>query len=143
MRRPRLSIVAPTYNRARMIPRFLESVQTITSDCEIIVMDNASTDDTQQVVCGFARRDPRIRYVRHSENIGVIANYNAAMEATQGEYVCCMGDDDSVLPGNFERKLALLDSHPEVGLVYSLWHRMDQHGNDLGVCFWPGLVPYS
>jgi len=143
MSSPRLSVVAPTFNRANMLPRFLESMRTVTSDCEIIVLDNASTDDTTAVVAKFAASDPRIRYVRNPENIGVIANYNLAMELARGETICCFGDDDAVLPGNFERKLALLDANPQIGLVYSLWHRMDPQGRSLGVCTWPGLLSHS
>ncbi len=143
MSSPRISIVAPTFNRANMLPRFLESMRTVTSDCEIVILDNASTDDTSDVVARFAAHDSRVRYVRNPENIGVIANYNLAMELARGEYLCCMGDDDAVLPGNFERKLALLDANPQIGLVYSLWRRMDQHGRSLGVCTWPGLLSHS
>ena len=126
-----------------MIPRFLESVRTVKSDCEILVVDNASTDATSTFVAMSAAKDPRIRYVRNEENIGVIANYNLAMELARGEYVCCMGDDDATLPGNFERKIALLDANPKVGLVYSQWLRMDENGRSLGVCAWPGLLRHS
>ena len=143
MSSPRLSIVAPTYNRANMLPQFLESVRSVTSDCEILIVDNASTDDTPAVVARYAAQDPRVRFVRNTENIGVIANYNLGMELARGEYVCCMGDDDAVLPGNFERKLALLEANAQIGLVYSLWQRMDQHGRSLGVCMWPGLLRHS
>src|SRR5438128_10862131 len=54
-----------------------------------------------------------------------------------------MGDDDAVLPGNFERKLALLDANPQIGFVYSQWNRMDELGRCLGVCIWPGLLRHS
>ena len=143
MSSPRLSIIAPTYNRAHMLPRFLESVKCVTADCEILVVDNASTDATSDVVAEYRRTDSRIRYVRNPENIGVIANYNRAMNLSSGELLCCMGDDDAVLPGCFERKIALLDGNPAVGLVYSLWHRTDQNGQPLGVCSWPGLLRHS
>ena len=56
---PRLSIVAPTFNRAHMLPRFLESVRSVTSDCEILVVDNASTDDTRL----RPRRRPTARHL--------------------------------------------------------------------------------
>jgi glycosyltransferase involved in cell wall biosynthesis len=143
MPEPRLSILCPTYNRAHMLPRFLDSVRCVTTDCEILVVDNASTDDTERVAARFRANDKRIRYIRNSENIGVVANYNRAMELAQGAYVCCMGDDDAVLPGNFERKAALLDANPATCMVYSLWRRMDEHGRSLGTCIWPGLLRYS
>ena len=143
MPNPRLSIVAPTFNRAHMLPRFLESVRTVSSDCEILVLDNASTDSTTEVVERAAMADTRIRYIRNPENIGVIANYNRAMELTTGEFVCCMGDDDAAHPGNFERKLALLAANPQIGFVYSLWQRIDELGRTLGVCLWPGLLRHS
>ena len=143
MRRPRVSVVIPTHNRAAYLARCLESLTTVTVDCEIVVVDNASTDETPALLADWAARDRRLRVVRQERLIDPVANHNRALAAARGEYLCFLGDDDLVLPGNFERKVALLDAHPDIGLVYSLWRRIDATGRDLGVCWWPGLLPHS
>jgi len=119
-RRPKLSILILTHNRQHMLSECLDSVLPTVVDCEIAVFDDASTDNTAEVVKRYAARDPRIRYHRHDVNIGVNANVKAAMEQARGELICLLGDDDSVLPGNYEKKVAVLDAHREVGFVYSL-----------------------
>lgn len=142
-RRPKLSVLIPTYNRADYLRECVESVMATTVDCEILVLDNASPDRTPEVLAELCARDSRIRVIRHDRNRGSWVNTAMAMREARGETLCLLGDDDSVLPGNFEKKLALLDAHPEIGLVYSTWHRIDERSQSLGVCRWPGLVDYS
>src|SRR5205085_7878800 len=74
------------------------------------------SDDTPKVAAHYAAADPRVRTIRNRENIGVIANYNLAMELARGEFICCMGDDDAVLLENFERKIALLEDRKSTRL---------------------------
>jgi glycosyltransferase involved in cell wall biosynthesis len=121
-----LSILVPTYNRAGYLRECLESLLATTVDCEVIVGDNASGDDTSRVVASFG--DPRIRYHRHAENLGALANFNFLINAARGKYVCIFGDDDVALPGNFEPKVGLLEAHPDLALVYSKSGGMDEAG---------------
>jgi glycosyltransferase involved in cell wall biosynthesis/MoaA/NifB/PqqE/SkfB family radical SAM enzyme len=142
-RQPKLSVLIPTFNRAGMLAECLDSVQATTVDCEIIVMDNASEDDTEAMMRQRAADDPRIRYVRHSHNIGGTENFNEILKAARGETICILGDDDAVLPDNFERKLAIFDAHPEIGLVHSQALRIDGSSRVEGAIIWPGILTYS
>lgn len=96
---PPLSVCIPTYNNADMIRDSISSVlkQTYT-DFELLVMDNCSTDGTREVVLEQAANDPRIKYFRHSINMGMAANFNSALNAARGDYVLILSADDLLLP---------------------------------------------
>lgn len=143
MATPKLSIVIPTYNRREYLAQCLDSLREVRVDCEIVISDNASTDGTAEMVAQRAQIDSRIRYVRNEHNLGLAANNNRALREARGEYLCLLGDDDLSLPGNFEKKTAILDAYPHIGLVYSLWYRIDAQGRNEGVVSWPGLLNYS
>jgi hypothetical protein len=121
-----VSILVPTYNRAVYLKVCLDSLLATTVPCEIIVADNASTDDTAAVMATYT--DPRIRYFRHETNLGPFANYNFLLQAAKHEYFCLFGDDDVALPRCFEKKLAILDHNPGVAGVYSRAQVMDADG---------------
>ncbi|MFN3431497.1 MAG: glycosyltransferase family 2 protein, partial [Candidatus Sericytochromatia bacterium] len=139
---PRLSILVPTYNRASWLQECLDSLAITTVDCEIVVSDNASTDGTSELLTRY-EHDPRFRIFRQPENFGAGHNYAFVLEQARGELLCMFGDDDQAMPGCFEAKLAMFDAMPELDLVYSLWHRIDTDGRDLGVVRWPGLLGHS
>lgn len=138
---PTLSILVPTYNRAAYLKQCLDSLLTTTVDCEILVSDNASTDDTAAVAAAFG--DPRLRYFRQPENAGVVANHNFLLGQMRGRYFCLFGDDDVALPGCFEDKLALLERYPDVDLVYSKVDLIDHEGRPLPSSEVYGRLPYS
>ena len=78
---PSVSICIPTYNHADFLDESLRSAMAQTyEDLEILVLDNASQDDTKTIVANASLHDPRIRYVRHDQNIGLIKNLNACIE---------------------------------------------------------------
>jgi abequosyltransferase len=99
---PRLSIGIPTYNRAPFLRECLESVLDSAAEhldqVEILVSDNASTDDTRALVTRFQERYPQIRYYRHAANIGGENNFYAAAQLVHGEYLWLLGDDDKLWP---------------------------------------------
>lgn len=113
---PKLSICIGTFNRAEFIGATLESIiaQT-TSECEIVVLDNASTDDTQTVVSEYARRFDYLQYVRQDSNKGLDRNYDDAVGLARGEYCWLMSDDDLLKPGSVERVLMAL--RPDLSLI--------------------------
>ncbi|WP_213816473.1 glycosyltransferase [Glaciihabitans sp. dw_435] len=119
MSRPVVSVVIPTYNYAHYLPVAIESVRSQSGvDVEIIVVDDASTDDSACVATELAADDTRIRVLLQPVNRGHIATYNAGLELATGEYVVLLSADDALAPGSLERAVALLESHPAVGLVY-------------------------
>lgn len=116
---PVVSIVIPTYNRAHLLGRAVNSVlrQTFT-DFELIVVDDASADDTAGVVGGF--HDRRIRYVRHGSNLGASVARNTGISKAQGDYVGLLDDDDEWYPEKLERQVLKFSEVSEaVGLVYA------------------------
>ncbi len=115
---PSFSVVIPTYNRARLLPRALESVlgQTL-DDFELLVVDDASTDDTAAVVASY--EDPRIRCLALEENGGVANARNAGIAAASGTFVSFLDDDDEYLPEFLERTWETLGNAPKsVGLAW-------------------------
>ncbi len=84
---PLVSIGIPVYNGGKYLEETLDSIlnQTFT-DFEVIVSDNASTDNTREIVEAYAAKDPRVRYYRNAENIGAAPNYNRTFELSRGKY---------------------------------------------------------
>ncbi len=100
--RPNLSIAIPTYNRAATLREQLwnvcSQVQMGGLTWQVVVSDNASTDDTTAVVEQLRSRFDNIKYARNSQNIGLLLNIDAAVRAADGAYVWLLGDDDIVMP---------------------------------------------
>jgi len=101
-----ISICIPTYNGAKFIGESLESAlcQTI-ADTEVLVVDDASRDDTVAIVEAFARKDPRVRLVVNSTNQGLVANWNRALDLACGEWIKYLFQDDLLDPTCVERLL--------------------------------------
>lgn len=117
---PKVSICIPTYNHRRFIEDAVRSASRQTfPDIEIIVLDNASEDDTRALVERLALEDPRIRYVRHAVNIGLIGNLNACIAEAKGEYLKILCSDDVLEPACVGKMASALDSDPKVALVGS------------------------
>jgi glycosyltransferase involved in cell wall biosynthesis len=143
MTRPRLSVLILTYNRERMLADCLDSVMLTTADCEIAVFDDASTDGTTELVRSYADRDPRISYFRQPANVGLAANVEAAARMAKGEFIAFLADDDSVEPGNYEHKVAILEAYPAIGFVYSLAYATDENLVKQQVIRRPEYLDYS
>lgn len=110
-----VSVLIPTYNRARYLGECIRSMlsQTV-APAEIIVVDDGSTDGTMDVVRGF--EDPRIRYIRQ-ENAGKCAALNRALPLASGDYIWLFDDDDVALPDSIERRLELIGTGSGYGFV--------------------------
>jgi hypothetical protein len=118
--RPAITVVVPTYNRSRWVQEALDSVlaQSFT-DFLVIVSDNASVDDTPEVIRRYTDADARVEYVRRDENIGWLRNFNAALAAVTTEYVTILNDDDLMRPGALERAVEALEAAPRAGLLHT------------------------
>jgi glycosyltransferase involved in cell wall biosynthesis len=123
---PRITVAIPTRNRPDLLRGCLQSVldQTFT-DFEIVVSDNASTDDTAEVVAAFG--DPRIHYSPLDSNIGLYGNLSRCLSLGTTPYVSILCDDDYMLPRNLECKIDQLERRAEVGMVHSGFHLMMVH----------------
>lgn len=115
---PLVSIGMPTYNRASDMRRALQSVlaQDYTN-LELVISDNASTDETQALCEEFARQDSRIRYTRQAVNRGAAANFEEVVYQARGEFYLWLGDDDWIDPAYVSQCVAFFQAHPEYTLV--------------------------
>jgi glycosyltransferase involved in cell wall biosynthesis len=122
---PKVSVIIPTCNRAQFLRAAVESVLNQTfQDFEIIVVDDASSDETPQAARSFA--DGRVRYLRQEPKKGQGAARNAGIRAARGEYIALLDDDDEWLPTKLRKQVALLRALPdEVGLIYTGYYRID------------------
>jgi glycosyltransferase involved in cell wall biosynthesis len=116
----KVSLGLPVYNGERFVRHAIQSVldQTFT-DFELIISDNASTDATPDICEEFARKDPRIRYIRQEINVGAKANFNRVFEYSRGEYFKWVAADDVCGPRYLELTVAQLDADPTVVLAHT------------------------
>lgn len=115
-----VSVIVPNYNHARFLRRRMDSIlsQNV-RDMEIVLLDDASTDDSLAIASDYAARDARIRIVRNEFRIGnVFAQWNRGVELTTGRYLWIAESDDYAAPGLLEALAARLDAHPAAGLSY-------------------------
>jgi glycosyltransferase involved in cell wall biosynthesis len=123
--RPRVTVVIPCYNYGHFLEECLESVFADADQVSIdaLIVDDASPDGSVQVAHRIAERDARVRVIAHERNMQHIATYNEGLAAAEGEYVVLLSADDLLAKGSLARSAALLQAHPEVGLVYGFSRR--------------------
>jgi len=119
---PRVSVIIPTYNRAPMLGRAIKSVLNQTyRDFELIVVDDCSTDNTEEVVNSF--EDARLRYIKHPTNRGGSAARNSGISSSSGDYIGFLDDDDEWLPDKLKVQVELFGRLPEdYGVIYGGYH---------------------
>lgn len=115
----RVTIAIPTYNRGERLDRSIASaLAQTTSDIDVVVADDGSTDDTADRCARWSAADPRVKIVRHHENRGLTANFNSLIEQDRGdEAILLLSDDDWLDPDYVERCLELLDTDPALVVV--------------------------
>ncbi|MCM0611839.1 glycosyltransferase [Marinobacter sediminum] len=122
-----VSVVTPTYNRARFLPDAVASVLAQTyADLELIVVDDGSVDDTRKVLEPFLA-DGRVRYF-YQENQGQSHARNHALEQATGDFIAFLDSDDLWAPGKLERQLAVLQANPDVDIVHGDEAMIDERG---------------
>lgn len=131
MNNPKVSICIPVYNSAAYLAVAVESALAQLYDSfEILIVDDCSTDGSAEIAAGFAERDPRVRFVPNSSNLGMVPNWNRCLELARGEYIKFLfGDDLLSSPHNLARLAGVLDQHQEVTLVCSFRTLVDQDGH--------------
>jgi glycosyltransferase involved in cell wall biosynthesis len=128
-----VSIGLPVYNGSRFIAQSIESILAQTyAHFELIICDNCSTDDTENICRSFAAHDPRIRYVRNPKNLGASGNYNRTVELATGTYVRWATHDDLTSADALEKCVKILETRPDVVLVYPRSVLIDGQGNVTG-----------
>lgn len=128
---PLLTVAITNYNYGKYLGRCLSSVlgQTF-RDFEIVVVDNASTDNSVALLEEYAARDSRIRIITHAQNMGLNYSLRESCDLARGKYCVHLDPDDWILdPQAFERQLQILESDPEIVFVYSARAFTNQQGH--------------
>ena len=129
----RLTVGLPVFNGEDYLESSLRSILDQThTDFELVIADNASSDATEDICRAVCRVDTRVRYVRHSENIGAGPNHNFVVEQASGELFRWAAADDLVRPTAFARCIELLDdAGPSAVLAFSQTEIIDEHGEHI------------
>jgi len=114
----RVSVITSTFNRDKRLKKAIESVlRQSFKEFEYVIVDDGSTDSTQEVVKSF--NDPRIRYIRRPKNFGKDTRpKNEGILASKGEYISFLDDDNTFRPDHLQVLVNELDNNPEIALVY-------------------------
>jgi glycosyltransferase involved in cell wall biosynthesis len=147
-RRPTVSVVIPCYRYGRFLERCVGSALNQEGvDVRVLVIDDASPDDSAQVALRLAAEDPRVEARVHEVNKGHIATYNEGLlEWADGDYSVLISADDMLTPGALARATAVMEANPAVGFVYghAPWWEDDQpmpqpRLQSTGATVWRGL----
>lgn len=129
---PTLSVIMPNYNHAQYLPQSLGAIlEQSFRPMEVIVLDDASTDNSVEIIEHFAKQDPIIRLVRNDRNLGCMSTQKKGLELASGDYFLLPSADDLMLPGFLEKTMNLLARYPQAGLGCSIGQRIDEKGNHL------------
>lgn len=117
--RPTVSVVIPCFNYARYLRAAVTSVLTQRGvEVSVIVVDDASTDDSVAIARELARQDSRVQVIACPVNRGAVETFNAGLDLVTGEFLVRLDADDLLTPGSLARSTALARAYPSVGLVY-------------------------
>ena len=131
-----VSIIITTHNRPHVLPRAVESARESGNDIEIVVVDDASSDQTAEICKSLSN----INYVRVERNQGVAGARNIGLVASSGKYVNFLDDDDTRITRSLDQQILILESEPQAGLIYGQAIYGDQEGNPTGR-FYPADCP--
>lgn len=122
---PKVSFVVPCYKLAHLLPECIHSILAQSfGDFEILIMDDCSPDNTPEVAASF--KDPRVRHIRHAENLRHLRNYNEGIRMAQGSYVWLISADDCLRdPRVLERYVAAMDADPRIGYCFCPAFRLE------------------
>lgn len=127
---PRVSVIIPTYNRAYILGRAIQSVLNQTyQDFEVIVVDDGSTDNTEEVVLNFGSE--KMRYIRHDKNRGAGAARNTGIRAARGEYIAFQDSDDKWYPNRLEEIAGIMEDHENIDFIFS-YGKIIKNGEIIG-----------
>lgn len=133
--KPKVSVIIPTYNRAHLIGQAIKSILNQTyQNFEIIVVDDGSTDNTEEVVKNL--RDERIKYIKHEKNKGASAARNTGIKVAGGKYIAFQDSDDEWFPKKLEKQIKAFENAPQnIGVIYTGLFRIENNKKE--------YIPYS
>jgi cellulose synthase/poly-beta-1,6-N-acetylglucosamine synthase-like glycosyltransferase len=133
---PKVSVIIATRNRCSLLPRAVESARAASNNGEIVVVDDASEDHTVEVCNTW----DDVRCIHLKQRVGVGAARNVGLVASTSPYVSFLDDDDLRLPGSLDAQVAMLETHPQAGMIYGQALYGDDQGQASGA-FYPQQCP--
>ncbi len=157
MNKKLLSIIIPTYNGGDYLSKNLGTLIPMMKKCdseevELIISNNASIDNTDEIIQHALEEYPLIQYIKRESNIGPIANFDESVKVSNGEFVFLLGDDDILIPGFIDIILTIIKQNPKLTLIH--WNRIDyveisgrtslynQQVDQKGWSFYDSLLPF-
>ncbi len=133
MSSPKVSVLILTYNRAALLREALLSLLEQTyKDFEVVIADDASTDNTKEIVGWFKSKWPDTIYIKNEKNLGLILNRRAALNKIRGKYIAILDDDDEWLdPNKLKKQVEFLEKNPDYVAVGSNGIAQDNEGKRL------------
>lgn len=127
-----VSIITPTYNCGKFISRTINSAVNQTyKNWEMIIVDDCSTDNTEEVVGSFIKKDSRIKYIRLNKNSGAAVARTRAMQLAGGDYMAFLDSDDIWKPDKLEKQLLYMKKN-KFYFTSTAYEQIDENGNKLG-----------
>jgi glycosyltransferase involved in cell wall biosynthesis len=137
---PKISVVMPNYNDAKFLSQAIESILTQTfSDFEFIIIDDGSTDNSWEIIQGYAKKDNRIVALQNEKNLRICKTLNKGIQIAKGEYIARMDSDDVCLPERFEKQIQFMekDENHKIGVCGTNFFIINAGSKRIGVKDFP------
>jgi glycosyltransferase involved in cell wall biosynthesis len=129
-----VDVFVPCYRYGHFLRECVESVLSQSDvSVRVLIIDDASPDNTAEVAAELLREDARVTFTRHSVNKGHIASYNEGIEWASADYMLLLSADDCLLPGALSRAANLMDAHPGVGFTFGKFIALSDDGTETPV----------
>lgn len=133
MTQPLVSVIMPAYNAEKYIAEAIESVMNQTyNHYELIIINDNSSDQTQQVIDKYAKSNPKIISLSNSENLKLSHTLNRGIKIAQGKYVARVDADDRSFPDRIEKQVVFMERNPEIGISGGTMEIIDEKGELIG-----------
>lgn len=130
-----LTVILPNYNHSRFLARAISALQRQDlAPSEILIIDDASTDDSVAVIKRLATSCPAIRLLRNEHNLGTVPSLNRGISESRGKYIYFAAADDLVLPGFFSNALAVLEKYQQAAFSCGDCEIVNESGTVLTIC---------
>ncbi len=131
---PLVSIVIAVYNGEKSIADTLDSVlEQAYANMEVIVVDDASTDRSKEIISCYAQKDSRIKLIFQEKNHHVCYTVNAAFREAKGKYIACIGHDDLWETDKLEKQVSFMEEHPSYGVCFTWTDMIDEEGKIVNI----------
>ena len=120
MNKPLVSVIMPVYNGEKYIKQAVDSVYEQGVSVELLVIDDGSTDHTQEVLSAYEGRED-FRYLKNKENMGAARSRNRGVQEARGEYIAFLDADDAWLPRKIEMQIEIINKNPQIRFLGTAW----------------------